>query len=201
MHMNELIRWFFTESRLSEANPFCRFETEMLDALDEIDVEIDTEERRRIRKLVIERTDQIFESDLSWGQNIYSRENLRWVSFIAGYDLVVRESQQDHQPFLQSLEEKIQTFCHIRFFPLWILVAWSIIFLRKILPSKSFIRNIRFSSFLKLTYLPFTTAANWSCGQDSFYERFFKAHSCPKMGDFLAQRTSRWRRLFHSNMS
>ena len=199
--MNELIRWFFTESRLREANPFCRFETEMLDALDEIDVDIDSDERRRIKKLVIERADQIFESDLSWGQNIYSRENLRWISFIAGYALVMRESQEDYQPFLLSLEAKIQTFCHIRFFSLWFLVARSIIFLRKILPRKSFMRCIRISTFLELTYLPFTTPTNWTYGYDSLYERFFKAHSCQEIGEFLAEEGDRLKRLSQSMMS
>ena len=97
MLINEMTRWFFTESRLRESNPFHRFETEVLDALDHVDAEIDSDERRRLRTLVLERSDQIFESDLSWGQNIYSRENLRWVSFIAGYTLVVRESLEEAQ--------------------------------------------------------------------------------------------------------
>ena len=198
--MNELIRWFFTEAHLREDNPFCRFETEALDALDDVDVDIDVDERRRIKNLILERTDQIFESDLSWGQNIYSRDNLRWVSFIAGYTLVVRETQEDQQPFLLCLEAKIQTFCHIRFFPLWILVAWVIILMRKILPRKSFMRGIRFSSFLTLTYLPFTTATNWTQGYDTFYERFFKAHSCTEMGGFLAGTNNRWKSLSHSIM-
>ena len=195
MHMNELIRWFFTEAHLKEDNPFCRFETEALDALDNIDVDIDADERRRLKNLILERTDRIFESDLSWGQNIYSRENLRWVSFIAGYTLVVRENLEDHQPFHLCLEERIQTFCRIRFFHLWTLIAWTMILTGRILPRRSFIRKIKVSTFLTLTYLPFTTAANWPYGYDSFYERFFTAHSCPQPCDVIQKMANRWKHM------
>ena len=195
MPLNEMTRWFFTESRLRESNPLHRFETEVLDALDHVDAEIDSAERRRIRTLVLERTDQIFESDLSWGQNIYSRENLRWVSFIAGYTLVVRENLEEAQPFLLSLEERIQTFSRIRFFSLWLLTAWTIIILRKVLPNKSYIRRIRLAALLRLTYLPFTTPANWTYGHDSFYERFFNAHSCHEMCEVLAKTCHHWKKL------
>lgn len=193
MLMNDLTCWFFTESRLREANPYSRFETEMLNALDEIDAEIDSAERGRIRKLVLERTEQVFQSDLSWGQNIYSRENLRWVSFIAGYVLAVRENLEDPQPFLQSLENKIRVFSKIRFFPLWVLVSWTIIFMGKIIPRRSLMRKVRVSNFLTVTYLPFTSASNWTLGYDSFYERFFTAHSCSEMSTLLSETADRWK--------
>jgi len=195
MLINEITRWVFTNTRFRETNPFSRFEVEMLDAFDQVEARIDSDERLRIRKLVLERTQEIFESDLSWGQNIYSRENLRWVSFIAGYDLVVRENIEDHQPFLRSLEERIQTVSRIRFYFLWFLVAWTIICVRRTLPNKYIVRRLRLSKFVATTYLPFTTSANWTNGHDAFYQRFFTAHACPELCRVLDETSVCWKKL------
>ena len=193
MQLSDITCWLFTESRFREANPFSRFEDETLEALDDATGETDPELNQRLRKLILERTEQIFESDLSWGQNLYSRDNLRWVSFIAGYSLTMRESLDDHAPHLRRLEERIHKFGNTRLFPLWVLITWTIIHLRRNLPARHFVRKISMSAFLRVTHLPFTSRSNWIGDRNSFYERFFSVHSCPEMCEAFAKMGRRWK--------
>ena len=195
MLLDEITCWFFTESRFRENNPFSRFETEMLDSIGGRDSEMTPAQIEELKKAILERTERIFESDLSWGQNIYSRDNLRWVSFIAGYTLTMRETVDEAKPHIDKLKRHVSRYGTFRFKPLWMIIARTIIITRRTLPSRRFIRKIRISSLLRHSHLPFTCRSNWIGQRNSFYENFFTAHSCPEICETFDEIGRTWRML------
>jgi hypothetical protein len=193
MLIPHVISWFFTESHFGERNPFERFENEMLMDLDDLLAGMPGEDIEKLKSKIQLRTDEIFESDLSWSQSIYSRENLRWSSFLAGYHLTMQE-YTDRKDCLQRLETIVWNFCHIRHLKVWAFIAKLYIFCRKYLPKKSPIRRIQPTRILQKTYLPYNGRSNWIHGRDSFYENFFTAHSCPELIDVLTKVSDQWKR-------
>ena len=167
----------------------------MLDSIDGSDGDMEPAEIESLKKTILERTHLIFESDLSWGQNMYSRDNLRWVSFIVGYTLTIRETFDDGGPFIRRLERHISRYGTFRCLPLWMMIARTVIMLRRTLPRRHVIRRIRMSSLLRHTHLPYTCRSNWIGKRNSFYENFFNAHACPEVCETFDELGRTWREL------
>ena len=194
MLLQDITCWFFTEARFREVNPFSRFEDEMLDNIESLEPDASPARVDELKRLILERTDQIFESDLSWGQNIYNRDNLRWVSFLAGYHLTMREHSADDSRHVARLESAIGRFGRIRRMPAWIVTLKGLLLLHRLFPMGFMIRRTSINGFLRHTYLPYTARSNWHGDQDKFYRLFFGAHSCQELSDTLVRVSDEWKR-------
>jgi hypothetical protein len=183
MLLLDITCWFFTESHFREHNPFERFERERLMGLQNDWKEIPPENIGALRNEILERTEEIFESDLSWGQNIYSRPNLRWSSFLAAYYLTISSHTKDPADCLKKTEEMIYQFGRTKRMRVWSILAKAIFHKYKVLPRRLPMGRINVARFLRHTNLPYTSQWNMIDRRDTFYERFFKLHSCPELND------------------